>query len=183
LWDRSRRPEGGEWEPIKISSKFESSAYVPKSPKPSNVLTKVWSSYWKAKPTQQASNERAKPRSKSEAKPKNCRTDLPGAVWPVRWTGLTDALDRSDRSCLPVWPVAPRKPPRNRIQTVNLEQTTTKIGETWGIASPLSREHIPKRSRPKNQRILRIVGEIKRDWGFLKNSRTRIRTSQWFQRV
>ena len=30
--DRSRRPEGGEWEPIKISSKFESSAYVPKSP-------------------------------------------------------------------------------------------------------------------------------------------------------
>jgi hypothetical protein len=32
---------GGEWEPIKISSKFESSAYVPKSPKPSSVLTKV----------------------------------------------------------------------------------------------------------------------------------------------
>ena len=29
-WDRSRRPEGGEWEPIKISSKFESSAYIPK---------------------------------------------------------------------------------------------------------------------------------------------------------
>ena len=29
--DRSRRPEGGEWEPIKISSKFESSAYIPKS--------------------------------------------------------------------------------------------------------------------------------------------------------
>ena len=28
--DRSRRPEGGEWEPIKISSKFESSAYIPK---------------------------------------------------------------------------------------------------------------------------------------------------------
>ena len=46
LWDRSRRPEGGgEWEPIKISSKFESSAYVSKSPKPSSVLTKVWSSY------------------------------------------------------------------------------------------------------------------------------------------
>ena len=36
---------GGEWEPIKISSKFESSAYVPKSPNPSSVLTKVWSSY------------------------------------------------------------------------------------------------------------------------------------------
>ena len=36
---------GGEWEPIKISSKFESSAYIPKLPKPSSVLTKVWSSY------------------------------------------------------------------------------------------------------------------------------------------
>ena len=36
---------GGEWEPIKISSKFESSAYIPKSPNPSSVLTKVWSSY------------------------------------------------------------------------------------------------------------------------------------------
>jgi len=30
---------GSEWEPIKISSKFESSAYVPKSPKSSSVLT------------------------------------------------------------------------------------------------------------------------------------------------
>ena len=51
---------------------------------------------------------------------------------------------------------------------MNLEQTTTKIGETWGIASPLSREHIPKRSRPKDQQILRIIEEIKRDWSFLK---------------
>ena len=42
--------------------------------------------------------------------------------------------------------------------------------ETWGIASPLPREHIPKRSRPKDQRSVRIVGEIKRDWGFLKGS-------------
>ena len=53
---------------------------------------------------------------------------------------------------------------------VNLDQTTTKIDETWGIASPLPHEHIPKRSRPQDQRILRIMGEIKRDWGFLKNS-------------
>ena len=51
---------------------------------------------------------------------------------------------------------------------MNLEQTTIKISETWGIASPLPREHIPKRSRPKDQRILRIRGEIKRNWGFLK---------------
>ena len=47
---------------------------------------------------------------------------------------------------------------------------TKKIDETWGIASPLPHEHIPKRSRPKDQRIVRIMGEIKRDWGFLKNS-------------
>ena len=51
---------------------------------------------------------------------------------------------------------------------MNLNQTTTKIDETWGIASPLPREHIPKSSRPKDQLILRIRGEIKRDWGFLK---------------
>src|SRR6185437_9450988 len=56
---------------------------------------------------------------------------------------------------------------------MNLNQTTTKIDETWGIASPLPREHIPKRSRPKDLRIVRIMGEIKRDWGFLKHSRNR----------
>ena len=141
---------GGEWEPIKISSKFESSAYIPKSPKPTSVLTKVWSSYWRAKPTQKALNQRTKTQSESEAKWENFRTELPGPVWPVWWTGLTGRVCskrayRSDRSVLPVWPIAPIKPPRKRIQTVNLEQTTTKIGETWGIASPLPREHIPKR--------------------------------------
>ena len=54
---------------------------------------------------------------------------------------------------------------------MNLEQTTTKIGKTWGIASPLPREHIPKRSRPKDQRILRIMGEIKRDWVFSRTQK------------
>ena len=102
LWDRSRRPEGGEWEPIKISSKFEPSAYIPKLPKPSNVLTKVWSSYWKANPTQKVSNKRAKPRSKSEANRKNCRTDLPGPVWPVPTTGLTGRVcSKTSRPVLP----------------------------------------------------------------------------------
>ena len=66
---------------------------------------------------------------------------------------------------------------------MNLDQTATTIDETWGIASPLPREHIPKRSRPKDQRILRIMGEIKKDWGFLKNSRTSILKSSRFQRV
>ena len=71
-----------------------------------------------------------------------------------------------------------QKTPKTLIQTVNLNQTTTKIDETWGIASPLPREHIPKRSRPKDQQILRIMGEIKRDWGFLKHSRTSIQKSR-----
>ena len=61
---------------------------------------------------------------------------------------------------------------------MNLNQTTTKIDETWGIASPLPREHIPKISRPKDQRIVRIMGEIKRDWGFLKHSRTSIQKAR-----
>ena len=96
-----------------------------------------------------------------------------GSVWPVA------AVQKlADRSCLPVWPVAPRKPSKTWIQTMNLNQTTTKIDETWGIASPLPREYIPKRSRPKDQRISRNRGEIKKDWGFLKNSRTSILKSR-----
>ena len=75
-----------------------------KSPKPSSVLAKVWNSYGKAKPTQKASNERAKPQSKSEANRETAelicldrsdRCDRP--IWPVRWTGLTGRAYRSDR--------------------------------------------------------------------------------------
>ena len=44
---------------------------------------------------------------------------------------------------------------------MNPMQMTTKTDETWGIASPLRREHIPKRSRPKDQRIVRIMGRSK----------------------
>ena len=64
---------------------------------------------------------------------------------------------------------------------MNLEQTTTKIGETWEIASPLPREHIPKRSRPKDQRILRIQGEIIRDWGFLKAQEIQFKRARDFR--
>ena len=63
----------------------------------------------------------------------------------MRWTGLTGALDRSDRSNLSEseqtgltglayqsdrW--HPENPEKALIQTVNLDQTTTKIDETWG---------------------------------------------------
>jgi len=49
---------------------------------------------------------------------------------------------------------------------VNLDQTTTKIDETWGIASSLPREHISKRSRPKDQRIVRIIPGDQKGLGF-----------------
>ena len=64
----------------KFLPKFKPSAYIPKITQALNVLAKVWNSYGKTKPTQKASNERAKPRSKSEANRENCRTDLPGPV-------------------------------------------------------------------------------------------------------
>ena len=132
--DRSRRPGGvnGSWS--KISSKFKSSAYVPKSPEPSSVLTKVWSSYWKVKPTQKSSNEQAKPRSKSEANRENSWSEQPGPVWPV--AAVQEQADRSDRSCLPVWPVAPRKPPRNWIQTVNPSKRPWKSMKFRGLLRP-----------------------------------------------
>ena len=99
----------------KFLPKFKQSAYIPKITKPSSVLAKVWNSYGKAKPTQKASNVRAKPRSKSEANRKIA--DLSA------WKGLTGAL--------PVLPTGlTGGTPKTLIQTVNLDQTTTKIDET-----------------------------------------------------
>ena len=95
-----------------------------KSPKPSSVLAKVWNSYGKAKPTQKASNERAKPRSKSEANQENCRTDLPGLIWPVPWTGLTGLAYRSDR-----WhPENPRKLGFKRWISTKRPRKSMKLG-------------------------------------------------------
>src|SRR6185312_11422757 len=73
-----------------------------KSPKASSVPTKVWNSYGKAKPTQNASNVRAKPRSKSEANRKNSRPlclDRSDRPCPSKGeqTGLTSLAYRSDR--------------------------------------------------------------------------------------
>ena len=81
---------------------------------------------------------------------------------PVRpATGQTGSGHRSDRS----FPDSPKF----NLQKMNLEQTMSKSNETWRIPSQLSREHIPKRFLPKDQRNLRIRGMIKEDWGFLKN--------------
>ena len=66
------------------------------------------------------------------------RSDRSG--WNLNFqTGYTD---RSDRS-LP-------DSPQPKLQMANLEQTKSKSNETWRIPSHLSREHIPKRSLPKD---------------------------------
>ena len=65
----------------------------------------IWSSYWKANPTQKVSNQRTKTWSESEAKWENFRTDLPGPVWPVHRTGLTGL--GCSKTSRPVWPVLP----------------------------------------------------------------------------
>ena len=75
--DRNWRPEGGEWKPIKISSKFEPSAYIPKNhPSPQ--------AFWpKFRIAMKQLNQHKKPRTSErnhEANRKNCRTDLPRPV-------------------------------------------------------------------------------------------------------
>ena len=87
---------------------------------------------------------------------------------------MTGLAYRSDR-----W--HPKNPPKTWIQSKNLNQTTMKIDETWGIASPLPREHTPKRSHPKDQRILRIRGGIIRDWGFLKAQEIQFKRARDFR--
>ena len=55
--------EGVNGSRSKFLPKFKPSAYIPKSPKPSSILAKVWNSYGKAKPTQKGL-ERASETSK-----------------------------------------------------------------------------------------------------------------------
>ena len=99
------------------------------------------------------------------------RSDRSG--WEFKFqTGQIGYSDRSDRSL-------PDSPP-TKLQMSNLEQTKSKFDETWRIASHLPHEHIPKRSFPKDQQIMRIRGKTKEDWGFLKNSKFPIRENSRF---
>ena len=119
---------------------------------PSRVLGEVWNSYGRVKPTQNT------PRM-SERKHGSERENL--QTWQTR-TGQTALSDRSDRSG---WSSKTQTgqtgfrdrsdrlhPDRSqtKLQTANLEQTKSKSNETWRIASHLPREHIPKRSFPKD---------------------------------
>ena len=108
MWDRSRRPEGGEWEPIKISSKFETSAYFPKSPQALKPRS--------ARIAMNKLSRSRRPRSQRGSKvsrnaEQECRDRSDRLHRPVRPVGLGfENADRSDRFHRPVRPVAPRQP-------------------------------------------------------------------------
>jgi hypothetical protein len=99
---------GGEWEPIKISSKFETSAYIPKSPQ----VLEPRSARIGMNKLSQGRRPRLQLGSKSERNFSNRNTAdtdrsdrCTGPVWPVgqfkiRQTGLTGHAHWSDR-CRP----------------------------------------------------------------------------------
>ena len=140
LWDRSWRPEGGEWEPIKISSEIDPSAYIPKSPQALQPRS--------ARIAMDKLSRNRRPRSQHGSKASrnaelDCRDRSDRLHRPVRPVGQgIQILDRSDRSLL--------DSPPTELQKSNLEQTKPKFDETWRIASHLPHEHIPKRSFPKD---------------------------------
>ena len=107
LRDRNWRPEGGEWEPIKISFEIDPSAYIPKITTNPQILDEIWSSYRRAKPTQiTPRNEREKARKRSRKTADLAVRDRSDRLlWAVRPVGLdfkfqtdqTGCCDRSDR--------------------------------------------------------------------------------------
>ena len=116
--DRNWRPEGGEWEPIKISFEIDPSAYIPKITTNPQILDEVWSSYRRAKPTQiTPRNERDKARKRlRKTADLAVRDRSDRLLWAVRpvgldlkfQTGQTGCTDRSDRFLRPDRPLLPR---------------------------------------------------------------------------
>ena len=149
MWDRSQRPEGGEWEPIKISSEIQTVSLYPE-----NHPQAFWPKFGIA---MEKLNQHKRPRTcerNHEANRKRTRKSA----------DLADS-DRSDRSLRPVRPVGLefKNPDRSdrlhpdrsqtKLQTANLEQTKSKSNETWRIAS-----HLPVNISPKDlsQKINRL---------------------------
>ena len=117
--------------------------------KPSRVLGEVWNSYGRAKPTQNTPRtcERKHGSERENLQTWQTRTGQTALSDRSGWssktqTGQADFRDRSDR-------LHPDRS-QTKLQTANLEQTKSKSNETWMIASHLPREHIPKRSFPKD---------------------------------
>ena len=116
---------------------------------PSRVLGEVWNSYGRARPTQNT------PRT-CERNHGSERENL--QTWQT-WTGQIALSDRSDWSG---WSLKSQTGFRDRsdrlhpdrsqtkLQMANLEQMKSKSNETWRIASHIPREHIPKRTFPKD---------------------------------
>ena len=129
--DRNWRPEGGEWEPIKISFEIHPSAYIPKITTNPQILDEVWSSYRRGKPTQiTPRNEREKARKRSRKTADLAVRDRSDRLlWAVRPVGLhlkfqTGCCDRSDWLLRPVKPVAPRQPAN---KASNVESRTNEV--------------------------------------------------------
>ena len=129
LRDRSRRPEGGEWEPIKISSKFELSAFVPKSPQtlePRSTRITIDKLSRSRRPRSQRGSKGERNFSNCSAAHTNRSDRCTGPVGQFK-PRLTGLAHRSDRCC-------PENPQTN-LQTTNLEQTKSKSYQTWRKAS------------------------------------------------
>ena len=113
--DRNWRPDGGEWESIKISFEIDPPAYISKIITNPQILDEVWSSYRRAKPTQiSPRNEREKIRKRSRKTVNlTVRDRSDRSLWAVRPVGLdlkfqTGCTDRSDWFLRPVRPLLPR---------------------------------------------------------------------------
>ena len=112
---------GGEWEPDKISPKFETSAYVPKSPQALEPRS--------AKIAMDMLSRSRRPRLQRGSKASrnaelDCRDRSDRLHRPVRLGNQTP--DRSDRLLRPVRPVAPRQP-TNKASNVKSRANEVQI--------------------------------------------------------
>ena len=124
--DRNWRPEGGEWEPIKISLEIDPSAYIPKitaSPQP-----KVGDNSYELAISQQHTLGNFAEAKRVESQNRTAETDQTASGH------RTDRSDRSDRLSTPVRPVAPRQPV-NQLSKVesraNEVQIQRNLGDTF----------------------------------------------------
>ena len=122
LRDRNWRPEEGEWEPIKISSEIDPSAYIPRSPQ----ALEPWSARIAMDKLSRSKRPRLQRGSKGERNFTNRSTAHP---------------DRSDRCTGPVWPVGlgnsncrPVRPVAQTGQT-GLSQTARQQSSKCQISS------------------------------------------------
>ena len=139
--DRSRRPEGVvNGSRSKIFQNLNRRPLSQNHRKPSNLGQRE----------DPGRSAEAKARETSQIAAQHTQTSQTGALdrsdrsgWNSKiQTGQTGIRDRSDRS-LP-------DSPRPKLQKANLEQTNSKSSETWRIPSHWSREHVSKRSHPKD---------------------------------